>query len=60
MIDFSEYFPRKLPSQDNKIVRIEFHLDSRSDADIIKKLEKQKNKSEYIRKLIRKDIKGTK
>lgn len=35
--------------------RFEVALDTVRDADVIKKLEKQANKSDYIRELIRKD-----
>lgn len=35
--------------------RFEVALDSVRDADVIEKLEKQVNKSDYIRELVRKD-----
>ena len=37
-------------------VRFEFIMDSSRDKDVIKKLNSQPNKAEYIRKLIQEDI----
>ena len=33
-----------------------FHFDKRTDLDVIDKLKRQENKTEYIRSLVRKDI----
>ena len=38
-------------------VRFEIALDAITDADIVKKLDSVLNKSDYVRKLIRDDIK---
>lgn len=59
MIDFSEYFVMDLPDTNKRRTtkeRLEFVMDVKSDADIIKKLKRQKNKSAYIKRLIRQDI----
>ena len=50
--------PVKEPRPKPIIKRIEFHVDEVTDKDVVEKLDTQINKSEYIRDLIRKDIRG--
>lgn len=38
-------------------VRFEISLDAETDKDIVRELDKHLNKSEYVRELIRKDMK---
>lgn len=40
----------------DKVKQIKFNFVKSTDADIIEKLEKVKNKTDYIKKLIRDDI----
>ena len=49
--------PKKEPKPKTVRTRFEIIIDTIADADIIEELAKHPNKSEYVRKLIRQDIK---
>lgn len=51
----SKYNPQMRYAKD-KVKQIKFNFVKSTDADIIEKLEKVKNKTDYIKKLIRDDI----
>lgn len=49
--------PKLSKPQSNTRVRFEIALDSLTDRDIVEKINSMPNKSEYVRELIREDIK---
>lgn len=53
---YADIFSESKPVKGTRY-RFEIALDSLGDADVIKELETKANKSEYVRKLIREDIK---
>ena len=60
---FKDFFkepkpPKKEPKPRAITKRFEFHVDAVADKDVVEKLDTQINRSEYIRDLIRKDIRG--
>lgn len=54
---YSDLFNKNKNNQKSTRVRLEFIMDSITDSDIIEKLNSCANKAEYIRRLIRKDLK---
>ena len=59
---FKDFFKEpkavKPPKPKSVTKRFEFHVDAVADKDVVDKLDTQMNRSEYIRDLIRKDIRG--
>lgn len=55
MFEIKTNFVKQKPKVVNR-VRFEFIMDAEKDKKIIERLNKQSNKADYIRKLIKKDI----